>query len=84
MPPKRAPEAPHAAPDLFGQPHETSGEAPASGPGATRSGGAPVATPLADRLRPRRLAEVVGQDHLLGPQGSLRRMLDRGALAGRP
>ena len=36
--------------------------------------------PLADRLRPRRLADVVGQDHLLGPGGTLRRMLDAGAL----
>jgi len=31
--------------------------------------------PLADRLRPKSLADVVGQDHLLGPQGSLTRML---------
>src|SRR3984957_7322512 len=33
-----------------------------------------VPTPLADRLRPRSLAEVVGQDHLLGPEGPIRRM----------
>ncbi|HAE00321.1 MAG TPA: AAA family ATPase, partial [Rhodospirillaceae bacterium] len=32
--------------------------------------------PLADRLRPKDLTEVYGQDHLIGPQGSLRRMLD--------
>jgi putative ATPase len=31
--------------------------------------------PLADRLRPRLLAEVAGQDHLLGPEGTLTRML---------
>ncbi|ADZ70194.1 replication-associated recombination protein A [Polymorphum gilvum] len=31
--------------------------------------------PLADRLRPRRLEDVVGQDHLLGPEGTLSRML---------
>jgi putative ATPase len=31
--------------------------------------------PLADKLRPTRLAEVVGQDHLLGPDGALTRML---------
>src|SRR5262245_4227111 len=31
--------------------------------------------PLADRLRPERLADVVGQDHLLGPDGALTRML---------
>ncbi len=35
--------------------------------------------PLADRLRPRSLAEVVGQDHLIGPEGPIGRMvaLDR-------
>jgi putative ATPase len=31
--------------------------------------------PLADRLRPTKLSEVVGQDHLLGPDGALTRML---------
>src|SRR6266851_5720371 len=31
--------------------------------------------PLADRLRPRRLADVVGQDHLLGPEGPIGRMV---------
>jgi putative ATPase len=31
--------------------------------------------PLADKLRPQSLAEVVGQDHLLGPDGALNRML---------
>jgi putative ATPase len=31
--------------------------------------------PLADRLRPRTLGEVVGQDHLLGPEGPIGRML---------
>jgi putative ATPase len=36
--------------------------------------------PLADRLRPARLAEVIGQDHLLGPDGTLTRMLGRGLL----
>jgi putative ATPase len=36
--------------------------------------------PLADRLRPRRLADVVGQDHLVGPEGTLTRMLAGGKL----
>jgi putative ATPase len=36
--------------------------------------------PLADRLRPERLADVVGQDHLLGPDGALARMLASGSL----
>jgi hypothetical protein len=31
--------------------------------------------PLADKLRPDKLADVVGQDHLLGPDGILTRML---------
>jgi putative ATPase len=30
--------------------------------------------PLADRLRPQSLDEVLGQDHLLGPEGPIRRM----------
>jgi len=34
--------------------------------------------PLADRLRPKMLAEVVGQDHLLSPEGPLGRMVARG------
>src|SRR5215469_15422315 len=34
--------------------------------------------PLADRLRPKSLAEVVGQDHLLGPEGPLGRMVALG------
>jgi putative ATPase len=32
--------------------------------------------PLASRLRPTRLDEVVGQDHLLGPQGALRALVE--------
>src|ERR1700761_4526473 len=31
--------------------------------------------PLADRLRPKALAEVVGQDHLIGPEGPIGRMV---------
>jgi len=31
--------------------------------------------PLADRLRPQKLSQVVGQDQLLGPDGALTRML---------
>ena len=36
--------------------------------------------PLADKLRPQKLAEVVGQDHLLGPDGTLTRMLETRSL----
>ena len=38
-------------------------------------------SPLADRLRPQRLDEVVGQDHLLGAQGPVRRMAEARRLA---
>ncbi len=55
--------------DLFGPAD------PAPAPGAA------AARPLADRLRPRGLADVVGQDHLVGPEGTLSRMLERGSLA---
>ncbi len=37
--------------------------------------------PLADRLRPKTLSEVIGQDHLVGPEGPIGRMLDQGRLA---
>ena len=34
--------------------------------------------PLADRLRPQKLADVVGQDHITGPEGVLTRMIAAG------
>jgi putative ATPase len=34
--------------------------------------------PLADRLRPKSLAEVVGQDHIIGPEGPIGRMVSQG------
>ena len=37
--------------------------------------------PLADRLRPVALGEVMGQDHILGQAGSLTRMLSNGKLS---
>jgi putative ATPase len=52
-------------------------------PEPRRASSAPAAgapRPLADRLRPRRLAEVLGQERLLGPDGPLTRMLAQGAL----
>ena len=42
---------------------------------------APIAQPLAERLRPRVLTDIVGQAHLLGEAGSLSGMLARGSLA---
>src|SRR5690554_5470596 len=45
---------------------------PADEPGTDR--------PLADRLRPATLDEVIGQAHILGPEGTLRRMLASGRM----
>jgi putative ATPase len=53
--------------DLF----DTAAAQPA--PGAPR--------PLADRLRPRALSEVIGQAHVLGPEGPLGAMLAAGSLS---
>jgi len=41
----------------------------------------PVDGPLADRLRPTTLTEVVGQDHLTGPEGAIGRMVAAGKLS---
>ena len=55
----------------------------ASDPLPPPSGPAPVppGAPLADRLRPAKLDEVVGQDHLTGPEGAIGRMVAAGKLA---
>jgi putative ATPase len=45
-------------------------------PAARRPG-----TPLAERMRPRTLDEIVGQDALVGADGVLRRLSERGELA---
>ncbi len=37
--------------------------------------------PLADRLRPGSLGDIVGQAHLVGPAGALSRMIERGQLS---
>jgi putative ATPase len=56
--------------DLFG------GDAPEQ-----RDSGATGPVPLAERLRPRILADVVGQEHLTGPEGAIGRMVAAGQLA---
>lgn len=55
--------------DLFG---------PADPPTPTA---APADAPLAERLRPRTLGEVVGQGHLTGPEGAIGRMVAAGRLS---
>jgi len=37
--------------------------------------------PLADRLRPRSLGEVIGQEHVTGPEGAIGRMVAAGRLS---
>jgi len=51
-------------PELFEAPGEVPGAAP----------------PLAQRLRPRTLEQIEGQEHLLGPEGTLRRALEQKTL----
>ncbi|MFC5386776.1 replication-associated recombination protein A [Aquamicrobium segne] len=41
---------------------------------------APIGQPLADRLRPKSLSQVVGQEHLTGSEGALTRMIRSGSL----
>ncbi|MBW0158945.1 replication-associated recombination protein A [Sedimentimonas flavescens] len=42
---------------------------------------APSHRPLADRIRPQHLSEVIGQEHVLGPEGPLGAMLAAGSLS---
>lgn len=53
--------------DLFGE-TETQKAVPANGP-------------LADRLRPTNLSEIIGQEHLTGPEGAIGRMVAAGKLS---
>ena len=48
---------------------------------AAKQGGAAGPVPLAERLRPRTLADVVGQEHLTGPEGAIGRMVAAGQLS---
>ncbi|WP_432200917.1 replication-associated recombination protein A [Erythrobacter sp. W53] len=57
--------------DLFGN-----DAAPATAPEPVRED-----APLADRLRPTHLSEVIGQDHLTGPEGAIGRMVAAGKLS---
>jgi putative ATPase len=51
--------------DLFGEPHEQ----------------IPANAPLADRLRPRTMNDIVGQEHVTGPDGAIGRMVAAGRLS---
>ncbi len=65
---------------VAGRPHRSDDDLFGPPPGLAEAA-APGPRPLADRLRPRTLNEVVGQEHLVGPDGTLSRMLARGSLA---
>jgi putative ATPase len=56
--------------DLFGEDVPAAKQSGATGP-----------VPLAERLRPRTLADVVGQEHLTGPEGAIGRMVAAGQLS---
>ncbi len=53
---------------------------PAAAQQALDLSGAGAHSPLAARMRPQTLAEFVGQEHLVGERGALRRMIERGHL----
>ncbi|MBO9711580.1 replication-associated recombination protein A [Sphingomonas sp.] len=53
----------------------------AADPASTPADAPSANAPLADRLRPQQLADVVGQDHLTGPEGAIGRMVAAGKLA---
>ena len=58
------------------------GDDPPAAPSRGESA-APVvdpSAPLAERMRPRTLDEIVGQQHLVGPEGTLRRLMAAGHL----
>ncbi|MDP6922586.1 MAG: replication-associated recombination protein A [Lutibacter sp.] len=38
-------------------------------------------TPLAERIRPQKLADYIGQQHLVGPKGALTRQVEQGLLS---
>lgn len=48
---------------------------------STRPDAPATNAPLADRLRPATLAEIIGQEHLTGPDGAIGRMVAAGRLA---
>lgn len=64
--------------DLFGDPQGTSTGSPV-GVGEPAAAADPDAfVPLAERMRPRQIGEVLGQDHLLALGAALRRAIENG------
>ncbi len=50
------------------------------GPGPEEEAGPPRAAPLAERMRPRTVEEILGQDEVLGEGTLLRRLIDEGKI----
>lgn len=48
---------------------------------SAQAGALPKTAPLADKLRPAQLSEVIGQEHLTGPEGAIGRMVAAGKLS---
>jgi putative ATPase len=65
---------------LFGDAPDDLAPGPGPAPEADAAALPPGATPLAERLRPRTLDEVIGQQHLLGPGHPLRVAFESGRL----
>ncbi|WP_112311956.1 replication-associated recombination protein A [Pseudogemmobacter bohemicus] len=56
-------------------------DSPDSGAAGRKTAGHEAPRPLADRLRPQSLSEVIGQEHVLSPEGPLGAMLAAGSLS---
>jgi putative ATPase len=61
---------------LFGDPADDLGDQPGTGEGHDDGESVSANAPLAVRMRPRGLDEVLGQQHLLGPGSPLRRLVE--------
>jgi putative ATPase len=67
-----------ASDDLFGGPTPMERDAPAGVRESVTRNGPDESVPLAERMRPRRLDEVLGQEHLLGHGAPLRQAIEQG------
>ncbi len=65
-------------PGLFDDEPGTRPEGIRGGDNASAAGGPTAAAPLADRMRPRSIEEIVGHSRLLAPGAPLRRALEKG------
>ena len=64
--------------DLFGAPPDADAEEAVGVGEPAAAAGFDDSVPLAERMRPRQIGEVLGQDHLLAPGAALRRAIEAG------